>query len=208
MFMDVILDLTSDCPILVSFQWMGDLTQGDSSCLYSHRVIFFGSGFTKASLSLFGEAPVWSNLLTSSVGRVKITGSIALNKSVGIGSDSQLLDSEERMTLATPWGVRSWKESSIYVALTNSVGKGPMLAMVVSSWFLILAIFVIKKLLKLSASSWLVKPGGSGRSFPLPRNESHILKICFGLFQFLWSLVCRKCLSAQVSMLETLGLWR
>ena len=34
-------------------------------------------------------------------------------------------------------------------------------------------------MLVLSANSWFVKPGGSGKSFPLPRSESHFSEDLF-----------------------------
>ena len=43
-----------------------------------------------------------------------------------------------------------------------------------------------KKSLKLSASSWFVKPGGSGGSLPFPSRLSHTLNTCLVFLLCSW----------------------
>ena len=101
-----------------------------------------------------------------------------LSSFVGIGSASQVFVGEAKTIFATSSQLRGRKFSRTLGIKQCSVCISDDPVFHSERLDLMLVILVMKKSLKLSASSWFVNPGGSDGSLPLPSRLSHTLNTC------------------------------
>ena len=140
------------------------------------RLALFSSGLTKAILSVSGNMPLSRERFTMSVMSSRTHGSICFRRSVRIGSSSQLLFGVASIIFLTSCRDRLQNLDSgfIFGAASTSAQLGRW-EHFSRSTDLILVTLSMKKLLNLSASSWLVHPGGRGDTLVLPRSWLHMV---------------------------------
>ena len=151
------------------------------------KFTFFKRGLTSATFKSSRKVPVCKDLLTISLKRGAIFGRMSLRRVVGIGSASQVLLGDFLTITDTLSSESNLKLSMHGTTLWGKTRGGCSWTCLAVKESLILAIFVMKKLLKHSASSLSVKPGGRGRSWLLPSRLLHMAKIFLVLVQLSWT---------------------
>ena len=168
---------------------MEDWTLAYNLLLMGSKVIFFSSVLTRSPFKSSGNSPVCSDSFTNLVRSSIMDGRTFFSSSVGITSASQVFVGEAKAIFTTSSQLTSQQFSRTpgIVQCSVSISGDPRFCSI--NLDLMLVILVVKKSLKLSASSWFMKPGGSGGSLPLPSRLSHTLNTCLVFLLCSWNIL-------------------